>query len=670
MTRTGTVIGTPHYMSPEQARGRQLDGRADLYSLGIVLYELLMGRVPFHAEDSLAVGIMHITQPIPVLPENFAALQPLLSRMLAKQPEDRFQNGAVLADAIEQLEFAIAQGEMPELHLPREATKRQSSGINTPTRAMPKTPLPPGSRQRAEPSIGSMDDIAASPSRRSRAPTARPSRMPWILAIVAIVLIGGGWSAYYYQNRLRSLLPSTELNSLIARGNKALADGRLVGNQNDSARELFQAARAIDPDNDQARQGLNQVGERLVEHANTAIAKNDFGTARTDLAAATEVLGGGPEIEELKSRMRGAETRSTKSAELLDRADQALAAGKLLGSGSAADLYKQVMESDSTNSLALNGLNNVAKALAQQARDAVAAGNLDLANQRVGDLTALSPNNAAIPELRASLANQHADNSQAADQQLARAEAQLRAGKLTGNDGAVVLFQSVIRQNPHDVRAKTGLRKIAQTLISQANTAMDVDNVSQADAFIQQAETASADAPELRPAKLRLHEMHEQIDIGKKQAQAVTPADEQRIQPLLDDAEKAMAAGDLNRTPGDCAYDKYRAVLRIDGNNAKALAGLNRIPARAKELFEQAIKNGTPNRARDYVDAISQSDPGDAALPALRDRLANAFLDKAESNIGENRRTDAASALKAARELNPGNARLPSLEAKLQSLSG
>src|SRR3984957_167472 len=173
MTRTGTVIGTPHYMCPEQARGRQLDGRADLYSLGIVLYELLIGRVPFHAEDSLAVGIMHITQPIPVLPENFAALQPLLSRMLAKQPEDRFQNGAVLADAIEQLEFAIAQGEMPELHLPRDAVRRQSTGLDTPTRAVPKTPLPAGSRQRAEPSIGRMDDIAASPSRRSRAPSTR-----------------------------------------------------------------------------------------------------------------------------------------------------------------------------------------------------------------------------------------------------------------------------------------------------------------------------------------------------------------------------------------------------------------------------------------------------------------------------------------------------------------
>ena len=673
MTRTGTVIGTPHYMSPEQARGRQLDGRSDLYSLGIVLYELLVGRVPFHADDSLAVGIMHITQPIPVLPEHLAALQPLLDRMLAKRPEDRFQDGQALADAIEQIEIAIARGDLPELATPDEAYKRQVLGGTTPTRAQPQatTPPPGGMRYRAEPSIGRLDDVAASPSRRRGYGTPRPERgsRAWLLPLLAVVLIGGGYAAWRYQNVLRGLLPSTELNSLIARGDKALAEGRLTGNQNDSARELFQAARTLDPDNELARAGLNRVGARLVEQANAAIVRNDFAVARTDLAAATDVLGGGAEIEELKSRLHAAEARNTQSADLLARGDKALAEGKLLGTGSAAEAYQHVLDADAANALAMNGLKKVAAALAQQARDAITAGNPDLANQRVGELTQLAPNDPAIPELRAALANQRADTNQAQEQQLARAEAQQRAGRIAGDDGALALFLAVLKRDAGNPRAKAGLRKIAQGLVVQANASLDEDNIAQADKLLQQAESAAPDSPDLRAAKTRLRETRERLDIGKQQAQ-VTPADQDRIRQLLDDAEKAMAAGDLNRTPVDCAYDKYRAVLRIDGNNTAALAGLNRIPARAKELFEQALKNGTPNKARDYVDAVAQSEPGDAALPGMRERLANTFLDKAEASIGANRPADAVPALKSARELSPGNPRLVPLEAKLQALAG
>ena len=113
MTRTGAVIGTPHYMSPEQARGKVVDGRADLYSLGVVLYELLVGRVPFTAEDSLAVGIMHITEPVPPLPDALSALQPMLEVMLAKRPDDRYQSGDEMAGAIREYELAIARGELP-----------------------------------------------------------------------------------------------------------------------------------------------------------------------------------------------------------------------------------------------------------------------------------------------------------------------------------------------------------------------------------------------------------------------------------------------------------------------------------------------------------------------------------------------------------------------------
>lgn len=85
-------IGSPHYMSPEQIEGQTGDGRADLYSLGIVLYEMLTGRPPFDADDPFAVIGKHLSEPVPKLPEALALYQPLIDRTLAKRPEERFSS--------------------------------------------------------------------------------------------------------------------------------------------------------------------------------------------------------------------------------------------------------------------------------------------------------------------------------------------------------------------------------------------------------------------------------------------------------------------------------------------------------------------------------------------------------------------------------------------------
>ena len=103
MTATGLSIGTPHYMSPEQARGKDVDGRSDLYALGVVFHEMLAGKVPFDAQDSFAVGLMHINNPAPQLPPALAKFQPILDRLLAKDPADRYQNGAELIEDLERI---------------------------------------------------------------------------------------------------------------------------------------------------------------------------------------------------------------------------------------------------------------------------------------------------------------------------------------------------------------------------------------------------------------------------------------------------------------------------------------------------------------------------------------------------------------------------------------
>ena len=100
MTATGMSIGSPHYMSPEQARGKEVDGRSDLYSLGVVLYEMLTGRVPFDAADTFAVGLSHINDPVPELPPAQQDWQPVVDRLLAKSPDDRYASAGEFAEGL------------------------------------------------------------------------------------------------------------------------------------------------------------------------------------------------------------------------------------------------------------------------------------------------------------------------------------------------------------------------------------------------------------------------------------------------------------------------------------------------------------------------------------------------------------------------------------------
>jgi serine/threonine protein kinase len=108
MTQIGTVVGTPKYMSPEQHRGKGVDPRADLYSLGVVLFEMLTGRPPYTGDDAMSIGIKHITDPIPLLPMDKRHYQPLLRKLMAKDPEQRFQRGQEVIAALKTL--SPAQG--------------------------------------------------------------------------------------------------------------------------------------------------------------------------------------------------------------------------------------------------------------------------------------------------------------------------------------------------------------------------------------------------------------------------------------------------------------------------------------------------------------------------------------------------------------------------------
>jgi len=103
ITATGEIFGTPYYMSPEQGHGQQLDERSDLYSLGVIFYEMLMRQKPYVAQSPMAVIYMHANAPIPLLPESLRNYQQLLNKLLAKDPMHRFASASALLGKIEEL---------------------------------------------------------------------------------------------------------------------------------------------------------------------------------------------------------------------------------------------------------------------------------------------------------------------------------------------------------------------------------------------------------------------------------------------------------------------------------------------------------------------------------------------------------------------------------------
>lgn len=112
ITDPGLIFGTPHYMSPEQGHGEPVDERSDLYSLGVICYEMLTGRKPFDAANPMAIVYLHRKGPVPRLPRHLAAAQPVIDRLLAKDPDDRCASAVEAAQALEAALAALSDRDL------------------------------------------------------------------------------------------------------------------------------------------------------------------------------------------------------------------------------------------------------------------------------------------------------------------------------------------------------------------------------------------------------------------------------------------------------------------------------------------------------------------------------------------------------------------------------
>lgn len=151
-TATGATVGTARYMAPEQIRGEQVDGRTDIYSLGVTLFEMLSGRAPFEADSAMTVMMMHINDPVPNLallrPDLPPALVAIVNKCLAKNPAARFQTAGDMAIALRQSLKMAAERPIVAPVSPAEATVVERPSPTIPPRppkpaAQPVPPPPP-----------------------------------------------------------------------------------------------------------------------------------------------------------------------------------------------------------------------------------------------------------------------------------------------------------------------------------------------------------------------------------------------------------------------------------------------------------------------------------------------------------------------------------------------
>ncbi|HEX7501995.1 MAG TPA: serine/threonine-protein kinase [Acidobacteriota bacterium] len=147
LTRSGMSMGTPRYMSPEQLNAKRADGRSDIYSLGVVLYEMLSGAPPYKSSQTMTVIMKHVTEPVPRLPEELAAYQPLVERMMAKERSKRPGTEKEWQELIKPLfkPFKLPKADKPKFgDLPKtsglEVTRL--SGAGSPAARKPAKPKP------------------------------------------------------------------------------------------------------------------------------------------------------------------------------------------------------------------------------------------------------------------------------------------------------------------------------------------------------------------------------------------------------------------------------------------------------------------------------------------------------------------------------------------------
>ncbi len=555
LTATGAAIGTPTYMSPEQARGEELDGRSDLYCLGVVLYELLTGVRPYTASDPFALALQHINAPVPKLPERLGFLQEMINRMMAKSANKRFQDAEELIAAIDQI-FSQYDTEKVRVLLNDGITDDR-------TQLWYKTLLTDWRDRFAGQQLPQL--IRKLTLRRRRLLIAAGSACA--IALSASLL-------YLYQSdkaeQQRLLEQSRYIDQLLTDGRRQLSRAQIFFPKGDNAFDTYMEIRQLDPENELARQPIGTLLDRIHTLALRTYENADWNRTLALIENGLRLDAGhkrlldlqlsAREAQELAHQQKLEREREARIVELLAQADRQIGAGRLVApdDDNAVASLRAVEQLSPEDTRAASGLQRVIKVMALQTRQAIDDRRLDDAQTLIDQASGVSAEAPELVSLRDALTEQR---------QLQRIEALLSdARKLTEqrrfvqpeDNNAWRRYLDVLELDAENQAAREGIDNLLEKLHGLADEQRRSGNLAEAFELIDQGLLISEQAPML-------------LALQKQTRQ------DQRIRELLAMAQTQLEQGRLHQPAGDNAADSFRQVLTLTADQPKALAGLQQI---------------------------------------------------------------------------------------------
>ncbi|HTF85439.1 MAG TPA: protein kinase [Cellvibrio sp.] len=592
MTQTGTAIGTPHYMSPEQAKGLSVDSRADLYSLGVVLFVLLTGRVPFDADSAVVVGIKHVSEAIPRLPDHLCMFQPIIDRVMAKNPDERYQTGSELIadldtitndqilaavrveDAV--LDAAVGDELSPTMINPSPILTGEQI-VTHPNTALADVPsaiepyhepvstAPPEDNLTALPSSFSISEEERAEHRHYTAVAPAAQSNGWVGFVVLLLVIGG---VFYFRNDLRLYWQDHVRPALGFEQPQPVSEpavSSLAPSSTPTEQALIPAAPSL-----QAPAEANASAPDLLQQARDLRAQlTSNPEVASDLAIIyrAAMVGTDP-VQQAGGREGLAELQHFYAASIIGELDvDNLASAQSYGE-TARSLFSEVER----NAALIDALNRLEQQESLQSR-------------------------------------------------LQQALAYLHEGVLDEPAGAnaLELYRAVLTEDPANSEARAGILAVAQRFGQLAQEKAEQGARVAALALVDKGLALAPADSELLRQQVALREQLQQ--------------QETQDEALLRKAESQHMAGRVIEPQGDNAYETYHSILARNGSNQAALEGIARIEQTLVNNIQGLIERHRLLDAQSAIASARERFPRSQALLALKVR-AEQLLEQNQPTIG------------------------------------